>query len=256
MIRGIYTAAAGMLAQMISTDTLANNLANVSTTGFKKNQVNFQSFPELMLNRVTASGAQAIGSMMTGSKVRSTAIDFRQGVLRDSGNPLDVAIEGNGFLTVQSENGDTAYTRNGCLTVNSQGFLTTQDGQLVMGQRGPIEIPQNGDIKINPAGEITVNNNPIDRLVITQFENQHTLEKIGNNLYNESAATRILPPPGPNDPPGFKIHQGRVEGSNTNPVTEMVNSITGLRMYEALQKNIHLHNEALGKAVNDVGMYR
>src|SRR5690606_3423565 len=96
----------------------------------------------------------------------------------------------------------------------------------------------------------------IDRFKIARFEDPHGLEKVGDNLYTPSNVARMLPPAAPNAPLGYKIHQGMLEQSNINPVMELVNNIQGLRLYESLQKNIHLHNQTLQKAVNDVGRYR
>ncbi len=257
MIKGLYTAAAGMLSTMIQTDTLANNLANVNTSGFKKNGVNFQSFPELLMKKMDKRGAQDIGSMMTGSKVRSTAVNFDQGGIRQTGNSLDVAIQGDGFFTVQDGQGNTFYTRNGSFTLSREGILSTLDGKAVVGEGGTIYIPPDAtDLKITEEGLIASGTQIFGRLKVTRFVDNGVLEKVGDTTFQPSDPGAILDEPGVDEALGYKLFQGSIETSNVNVVAELVNNISGMRLYESLQKNIQMHNQTLGKAVNEVGRYR
>lgn len=257
MLKGIYTAAAGMLATQISTDTLASNLSNVNTIGFKANKVNFQTFPEMMINRVNDQGQQRVGSLMTGSKIFESYIDFSAGALRPTGNTFDLAIQGEGFFTVKSGTGETYYTRAGNFTMNPDGFLTNMNGDYVQGKLGNIQLGlDSGPFTINTRGEISGKNGVIDQLQVTRFENRHTLEKVTENLYRTTAASKTIPDPANGEQLGYKVNAGMLEESNINPVWELVNNIQGLRLYEALQKNIHVHNDTLGKAVNEVGRPR
>ena len=137
MIRGLYTAAAGMIANTLAGDVRANNLANVSTAGFKRNGVNFQSFPEMLIRRFSQGEGQAVGGVMTGAKVRETVITFMQGQLHTTGNTFDLALEGDGFFTLKEStdpNSATSYTRAGNFTINADGYLTTLSGQHVQGK--------------------------------------------------------------------------------------------------------------------------
>lgn len=257
MLRGIYTAASGMMAAMIGTDTLANNLANVNTAGFKRNAVNYQTFPEMMLNRLDGDGASSIGSVMTGTKVRSTAVNFDQGQLHQTGNPLDIAIDGEGFFTVKDDKDQIFYTRNGAFTISPDGYLVNQQGYHVQGERGDIVVPPgSSSLQINQQGDVSEKEGVIDRLLIANFEDNNTLEKVGDNAYKTTDASKKLPTPFNKDEFKYRLRQYSIENANVNPVSELVNSITGMRLYEALQKNIHLHNQMLEKAVNDVGRYR
>jgi flagellar basal-body rod protein FlgF len=254
MLRGLYTAASGMISHMLETDTLANNLANVSTTGFKKSSVSFQSFPEMMIHKIQAGGIdKTLGNLSTGLKVQGTHINFQSGMVRQTGNPLDVAMEGDGFFTLKLGNGQEAYTRDGSFTINGRGELCTHDGRTVMGSQGTIPIPPTGEIVINNTGDIYVNNTLVDRLKITRFQNPDSLEKLGNTTYVATPASTIATAPG--DKP-TRIQQGALEGSNTNAITELVRTLEGMRLYEALQKNITTHNQLLGKAVNDIAAPR
>lgn len=257
MLKGIYTAAAGMLATQISTDTLASNLSNVNTIGFKANKVNFQTFPEMMINRVKDQEQQRVGSLMTGSKIFESYIDFSAGALRPTGNTFDLAIQGDGFFTVKSNTGETYYTRAGNFTMSPDGFLTNMNGDYVQGKLGNIPLGlDSGPFTINTRGEISGRNGVIDQLQVTRFENKHTLEKVTENLYRTTAASTMKPDPANGEQPDYKVNAGMLEESNINPVWELVNNIQGLRLYEALQKNIHVHNDTLGKAVNEVGRAR
>ncbi|MDX2085814.1 MAG: flagellar basal-body rod protein FlgF [Candidatus Melainabacteria bacterium] len=258
MLRGIYTAAAGMMSQMIATDTLADNLANISTVGFKKRGVTMQEFPQMLLKRIEGNTVQAtLGTIATGSAVKATPIDFQQGAIRQTGNPLDVAIEGHGFFVVQDANGQDLYTRNGSFTLDPDGVLITADGLKVQGVGGEIQLPGPvGEIQVLENGEVMAYNaqskthNLIGRLQVAQFENENQLDRLGHSLYK---APEGLEPKPVNEAGGFRVKHGALELSNVNAVGELVNTITGLRLYEALQKNIQTHNETLGRAVNDVG---
>ncbi|MEB3286480.1 MAG: flagellar hook-basal body protein [Vampirovibrionales bacterium] len=266
MIRGLYTAASGMMNSLLANDTLSGNLANADTVGFKKNRVSFQAFPEVMIQKMSADGTAAVGNISTGSRVRESRIDFTAGSMYQTGNTFDMAIEGPGFFTIQSkDDGKTYYTRAGHFTIDGDGFLSTANGDFVLGSLGkintkqespPFNITSSGDLTSHPGGETRGQGKIIDRIKITRFENDAFLQKASDTMFAPTQFTKTLPDPLTGDPLDYSIHQGALEHSNTNVVSELVNSITGLRLYEALQKNIHMQNETVGKAVNDVGRYR
>lgn len=253
MLRGLYTAASGMLSATVGTDTLAHNLANVNTVGFKGSKLNYQSFPEMLITRMGKQGTESIGSLMTGNQVKGTFINYAPGAMRATGNTFDLALEGDGFFTVKTDKDETYYTRAGNFTMNEEGYLTTMNGDYVQGEAGNIQVNSNqGKVSINRQGEVFIGQNRVDKLKIGRFENNQMLEKVGDTFYKETPVSKPLTPQ-PGDKRGYSIHQGTLEESNVNAVSELVNNIQGLRLYEALQKNIHIHNETLGKAVNEVG---
>lgn len=257
MLRGLYTAAAGMMATETVTDTLASNLSNVNTLAYKGSKVNYQTFPEMMIQRINQNKQQEIGSLTTGSKVYETYMSFAPGPIKQTGNTFDMAIQGQGFFTVSKGGGEPYYTRAGNFTINENGFLATMDGALVQGKLGNIQLSQDGGpFTVNPQGEITGRTGVIDQLKIARFKDENTLQKASDNLYKASPNSTLLPEPLTGQPLGYKINSGSLEESNVNPVAELVNNIQGLRLYEALQKNIHFHNDTLGKAVNEVGRPR
>jgi len=258
MIRGLYISASSAVSEGKRIDTISNNIANVNTTGFKKDLYVTQSFPEILTMKMggeapNISGVKLpaplnyIGTMNAGVHTSVVITDFTQGSHNPTNNPLDVAISGGGFFTVETETGER-YTRDGSFSLNSERYLVTKDGHRVLGENGYIQI-SGGDIKINEKGEITSDGEFIDRLKLVDFENYSALMKEGNNLYtiiseewtdNEKAFTGT-------------VKQGFIEGSNVNAVKEMTDMITMLRSYEANQRVIRTHDELLGKAVNEVG---
>jgi flagellar basal-body rod protein FlgG len=257
MLKGIYTAAAGMLGTEMAIDTLASNLANVSTIGFRSNRINFQNFPEMLIQKVSELGQKAVGGIMTGSQVFETFVNTMPGTIRPTGNPFDLAIQGDGYFTVKSANGDLFYTRAGNFRVDDDGYLTTTEGLRVQGKLGDIRLNQDqGPFNFSGSGQLTGRGQAIDQLQITRFENNQSLQKVNANLYAAGPAAKRRPGDVTDTRPGYSIVQGSVEESNVNPVMELVNTIQGQRLYEALQKNIHMHNSTLEKAVNEVGRYR
>lgn len=253
MLKGIYTAAAGMLATNTTVDTLASNLANVNTVGFKANRLSYQTFPEMMLNKLENNEKTAIGSLVNGSKIYGSYVNFAPGGIQQTGNPLDMAIHGDGFFHVKTADGKSLYTRAGNFTVDNSGNLVTPSGEMVQGKSSSIRLNMtDGPFTISSNGTISGKGGQnVDQVALTHFQNTQSLEKLSDNLYQATAATLES-----TETPKSIIQQGAVEQSNVNPISELVNNIQGMRLYEALQKNIHMHNDALGKTVNEVGRYR
>ena len=278
MLRGIYTGASGMIAQQNRLDAVSNNLANVDQTGYKRDLTVFKAFPDMLIRRqndngqgITPAGSYDtmpfVGKLGTGVEVNEVYTTFEQGSLQKTENRLDLALEGRGFFTVETERGER-YTRNGSFTINQDGILMTHQGNPVLGENGIIQI-QHNNFKINERGEVVVNNaisreprdmvsmdrneweEPlvIDRLKIVDFHNIREIKKEGNSMYRETDFSG--PPLPPLDPP--KVLEGFLEKSNVNVVREMVEMIEVQRSYEANQKTITSQDETLGKLINEVG---
>jgi len=257
MLKGIYTAAAGMLSTNLAMDTVANNLANISTAGFKGSKINLQTFPEMLMRKMSVAGDQEIGSMSTGTQIYQSFVNHQAGSIKATGNPFDAAIQGKGMFTLKADNGNTYYTRAGNFTLDSSGFLCTPSGMKVQGTGGDIQINVNdGPFQIMPNGDIRGKNGTINQLEVSQFDDEQTLSKIGDNLYAAGESTKVTPANSGFGNTSYGIVGGALEDSNVNPVIEMVNTIQGQRLYEALDKNIKMHNDTLTKAVNEVGRYK
>jgi len=252
LIRGLYTAASGMLHQMTKTDVISSNLANVNTTAYKRDTAIFESLKMMRIHRIDdpypAAPDQSIdprpfiGLMGTGVRLDEIYTDFSQGPIETTSNPLDLALHGDGFFEVITPTGPR-YTRDGSFSLSSEGYLVTKEGYRVMGENGPVLLPRNANITINEGGEIFSDGQRLDRLRIVSFEDNHQLIKVGENLYMCDESPQ---------PAEVRVIQGALEGANSNSITEMVNLINAFRAYEASQKIVTIHDNSLDRAVNDI----
>lgn len=256
MVRGLYTSGWSMLALEKKMDVISNNMANASTTGYKKDTVVLESFPEIMTKIVGKHNGNSgrprnIGTMELGSDVGEVYTNFSQGQLNNTGNELDIAIKdsGSAFFTVavpdEEGNYRAFYTRDGSFARGSDNRLVTSDGYTVLGENGPI-ILNEGSFTVTEDGSVVQDGEFIDRLLITEFTDTTALRKYGYNLLqaDETAQTREFT---------GTVQQGCLELSNVNIVREMVDMITVLRSYEANQKILQSIDQTLDKAVNQVG---
>jgi flagellar basal-body rod protein FlgF len=245
MSGGMYLAAAGALVQQLRLEVLANNVANISTIGYKGDRSIFQ-IPEESEPQTFETPIEGIQTLSPYAPPFSTVIDFSQGAIRPTGNPLDVAINGSGFFSIQTPDG-VQYTRQGNFTLNSEGVLITPDGYPVQGEGGEITL-EGGTIEIDLQGNVYVDGDEVDRLQISDFTNPETLKKAGNGRFVGSdgmiAADR---------PEESTVSQGYVETANVNPVRAMTEMIETSRAFEAYQKVIQSADEATSKSINDVG---
>ncbi|HIE11837.1 MAG TPA: flagellar hook-basal body protein [Desulfotomaculum sp.] len=248
MLRGIYTAASGLNLQQTKIDVVANNIANVSTAGFKRDRIGIGSFPEILLLRMEAGKRpEHIGVTCYGSLAQDVSTDFRDGPLQNTGVLRDVALMGEGFLAVETADGER-YWRGGTLFVDGDGFLVTASGDRVLGENGPI-APESSDFRIAEDGTITVAGNPVDRLLLVDFEDKRALVKEGRGYFRYDG-------PWPVTASAAVVRQGFLEGSNVELAEEMARLIEGLRAYQLSQRSVRTHDELLGRTVNQVGKVR
>lgn len=261
--KGIYTALSGAIAQNQKMDTIANNLANVGTTGFKKDQQVFQEYltayekaPDAnTVPRVPAS-IESFYDLAGGDKsfvdVKGTFTDFSQGPIKPTGGQLDIAIEGNGFLEVQTNLG-VRMTRNGSLSINNQGVLVTKEGHPVLLDNGnQVTLAAGGNVNITEDGTVFQNNENLGKLSIVTVEPLQALRKGGGSLYGLKENMNPVVVRNAN----VKIHQGALEGSNVNIVKEMTEMIQTTRAFETTQKAIKAFDEMDEKLVNSVPQLR
>lgn len=258
MLRALRTAALGMSAQQSGVDNIANNLANANTTGFKRSTIVFQ---DLLYQTIQAAGENEAGGarpanlqMGNGAAPIATVRNFTQGGLVETGNALDIAINGDGFLQVLRPDGSVAYTRDGTLSVSADGSLVTQTGQLIEPdvnippEAVEVSISQDGMVSVRMQGE--PDRIEIGQLELARFSNPGGLLAVGGNMYEQTEASGepVLGTPGM-DGLGA-IRQGYLEGSNVDVVQEMVNLITAQRAYEINSKMITTSEEMLQVANN------
>ncbi|MSU41816.1 MAG: flagellar basal-body rod protein FlgG [Pedosphaera sp.] len=255
MLRALYSSASGMEAQQMNLDTIANNLANVNTTGFKKSKVEFQDLL-YQTNRLAGAdvgaGNQVPTSLQVGHGARpvATAKNFSTGELNQTGEKLDIAIAGPGFFKVQRPNGTNAWTRDGAFKLNSTGSIVTSDGLPVLSFAGITVDPTVTGITVAPTGEVTVQRGSdlptlAGTIVLSRFANPQGLQSIGSNLYlaTPASGTEQTGEPGDN---GFgELAQGFLELSNVKVVEEMVNLIKAQRAYEVNSKAIQAADEMM-----------
>lgn len=248
----LYSAATGMEAQQLNLNTIANNLANVNTPGFKRSKIEFQ---DLLYQKPRESGTDSGGGNLVptgvevgnGSRVASTSKVFTQGQLSQTGEKLDIAIQGDGFFEVQRPDGTIAYTRDGSFKLNAQGQVVTTDGLPVLSGFQPIP-PGATAVTIAEDGNVTVqtaDGNTNFRLTLTRFANAAGLRSLGGNLYEETAASGTPEAGAPGEQGFGRTIQGYVENSNVNIVEEMVNLIIAQRAYEINAKSIQASDEML-----------
>lgn len=248
----LYSAATGMEAQQLNLNTISNNLANVNTPGFKRSKIEFQ---DLLYQRPRAAGAEAGGGNLVptgveignGSRVASTAKVFTQGQVNSTGEKLDIAIQGDGFLEVQRPDGTSAYTRDGSLKLSPSGQVTTSDGLPVLGGFQAVP-PGTTDIHISENGEVTYrgpDGSQTFRINLVRFANPSGLGSLGGNLYEETPASGTPETGSPGEQGYGTVLQGYIETSNVNIVEEMVNLIVAQRAYEINSKSIQTSDEML-----------
>jgi flagellar basal-body rod protein FlgF len=246
MIRGLYAAASGMMSQLMQQDIVANNMANVNTSGFKRTAASFQAVADMALNRITHHQSQPVGHLASQNQLHRSSFDWSPGSIQQTGNPLDVALQGNGFFAVTDTTGNTSYTRNGAFSVSPDGTLITQDGHTVQSEAGPITVPSGaGSIQIDKNGILSANGQQVGRLKRVTFDNLQAMQPVGNSRYTTTQPEKPAQQ--------ASVVQGALERTNVNVMSEMLHSMTAVRTYETLQKTLQAHSDLLKKAVTEVG---
>jgi flagellar basal-body rod protein FlgF len=238
MLSRFENAAAAMNAIQRNQERVSNNLANANTTGYKRDRFFTEAFNE----RLDAQGAPR-----SDRRVRQ-ANDMSAGALKDTGNPLDVALGGDGFFVTRTEEGNaTHYTRAGHFVVGNEGTLRTPNGKTVMGEGGPIQIPVDaeGDVNIAKDGTITVGEDQVGTLRVVTGAAEQMERAQGASFVADGAAPEPMQDP--------TVLQGKVETSNVSPITEMTDMIENSRQFGAQQKAIRATNETLSRATQDLG---
>lgn len=257
-MRALDTAATGMEAQQTNVDTISNNIANMNTSGYKRQRAEFQDLLYQNVRRVGSTssdvGTVVPSGIQLGAGVETQAIYrvMEQGSLERTGNNLDLAINGKGFFQIEMPDGQTAYTRNGSFQLNQDGEIVTADGYTV--QPGLVVPPEATDITINESGEVLANIDgqvePVNvgQLELANFANEAGLEAIGKSLFLETQASGAPDVAVPNAPGFGGIQQGFVESSNVDMAQELTDMISAQRAYEMNSRVIQASDQMMQTA--------
>ena len=261
MLRALYTAATGMQSQQINIDTIANNIANVNTTGFKQGRAEFQ---DLLYQNIRPAGTSSSSptqypvGLQLGLGTRPVATDriYRQGDFRQTDNPLDLVIEGKGFFQVHMPSGEVAYTRDGSFHLNAEGGVVTSQGNPIEPQikipadAQTIVIGSDGTVSVTQAGQTAAQQ--VGTIQIANFQNPSGLNAIGGNLLLPTSSSGDATTANPGENGLGRVNQGFLESSNVNVVEEMVNMIVAQRAYEVNSKAIKVADDMLSQ-INNLG---
>ncbi len=234
MYKGIYIALSGAILKQKHMDIFAQNVANASTPGYKKERMSFKDYLIPVDNK-----PPLVTDGRTMTETSQIVTDFSKGSLLRTGNPLDLAINGEGFFALE----DNRYTRNGNFKIDSEGYLTTQDGIKVLGSGGPIAI-QGKKLDVNESGEVFVDDISVGILNIVDFSDKGKLRKLNDGVFTTDDT---------GEEARASISQGYYEASNVDAVKELVQMITSLREFESYQKVIQTFDEASSKVTNELG---
>ena len=234
---GLYTIFLGMRSRQNTLEAQANNIANASTVGFKAERMLYSTFES---QQKTEDPRQ---KLVAGVGTTS-GTDFTAGAIQQTGGALDVAIEGDAFLQIQTPRG-VRYTRAGNLSLNAGGQIVTKNGDLVVGETGAITVPQNGEISIGDDGSLAVGGQTFDKLKLVRFNNPAAaLIKEGDSLFMPTGTENVQ------ESTNSKVVQGALEGSNINSISEMVAMMNNQREFESLHKSLTLLMSDLGRKIS------
>ncbi len=250
MIRGIYSAASGMVTGLLRQETISHNLSNMETVGYKQRVAIVRDFPSLLLARLSGGGSAAgpggpnVGALGTGVNVEDVVTDWSVGPLQQTDHLMDLALGSDGFFRVQTPDG-VRYTRDGRFRRDSSSRIVSSDGYPLLGADGPITLPD-GDPFIAEDGTVTVGDTVVGKIDVASFAQPDLLERVGENLFSAPAGVESAPAPA-------RIMQGYLEQSNVDPTTAMLEMMNVARAYEASQRMVQTQSSVLQKAVTEVG---
>lgn len=240
MIKGLYQSASAMIPHVKIQEITANNLANASAPGFKRDMLFIKE-----LSRAQAKDYPKKSDWET-PMIDQVYSEYEQGMLDKTDNPLDLAIEGDGFFTLEMEDGTTVLSRNGSFTVDPSGYLVNSDGHRLLGDGGPINVGE-GSISIAETGQIDVDQSQVGNIRVVNIEDKSSLQKVGDSEFQIPEGIN------PVSAVNFAIKQGYLESSNVNVIKEMVNMVASFRSFESDAQALKAQDDSLEKLINNVG---
>jgi flagellar basal-body rod protein FlgG len=264
MVRGQYIAGTGMMLQRRMMETITNNITNVDTTGYKKENLVSHTFDAVMLQRMNdddddaigraeivsarrVASAPLVGPMNYGTQIDQIYIDYSTGAFEETGRDTDMALVGDVFFVLETPDGER-YSRAGAFLVDGANYLIDAEGNYVMGENGRIYVGS-GTFSVDSAGGVYVNGQYSDTLRVVSFEDNNALRKQGGNLFFSADGPAAVTG-------AYEVKQKFLENSNVDVGREMVDMISVYRAYETNQRMLTMIDEIVGKAVNDIGRIR
>lgn len=251
MIRGLYTAASGMIAGMKKQEIISDNLANIETNGYKANDATLHGFHGLVVQETGGGGPvpfspfqqRVVGTIGSGAFLNEQPINFSQGTLKRTGGSLDVALQSRGYFAVQTPEG-VRYTRDGQFRLDAERRLVTGDGQLLLGENGdaPIIVPP-GEVEIDAQGFITAAGEAIGQLRIRDFADAAMVRE-GSTMFSTAGPEQALEP---------NVTQGSLEQSNVDAVASMTSALGTFQAYSTMQRAFQVQLDSLQRAITEVG---
>ncbi|MBD3403643.1 flagellar hook-basal body complex protein [candidate division GN15 bacterium] len=232
MLKGIHTSASGMIPRARKQELIANNIANVASPGYKKDMMFTKELSRAEQKRTPTK------SSWEKPMVDQVYTDYSSGTFNHTGNPLNIAIDGDGFFQLQDDQGNIYLTRSGNFTVDNQGFMAFPGGYRLIGEGGPVQVGE-GKVTIDPSGEVSVDGFSTDRIVPVDVPDQSALEKLGGALFGVPPGQELIPPL------RAELQQGYLEAANVDVVGEMVDMIITYREYEANARSLQSQDQSL-----------
>lgn len=264
MVRGQYIAGTGMMLQRRMMETITNNITNVDTTGYKKENLVSHTFDAVMLQRMNddddaighaeivgarrVASAPLVGPMNYGTQIDQLYIDYSTGAFEETGRDTDMALVGDAFFVLETPEGER-YTRAGAFLVDAANYLIDAEGNYVLGENGRVYVGS-AAFSVDGAGGVYIDGQYSDTLRVVSFDDNNTLRKQGGNLFFSAAA------PAAAAAGSYEVKQKFLENSNVDVGREMVDMISVYRAYETNQRMLTMIDEIVGKAVNDIGRIR
>lgn len=244
MMKGFYTAASGLINRTTVVSTIGNNIANSNTAGYKKDEVILKTFGEEMNYRLSDGEMIEIGGASSGIVSDEVYTQFEQGNIEMTQNPFDLALQGEGFFSVQLSDGSKGYTRNGQFKLNQEGYLTDLQGNLVLTDSGPLQL-ENSSIRVTSSGEVFSGDDSVGNLELSKPTDPTTLEKYGESIYipkDDAEMTQA----------DAIVKQGYIEGSNVDMIKEMADLIENSRAFQSCSQIIKMMDRIMERSVNDI----
>lgn len=252
MLRGMYTSVSAMINLQSSQTVISNNIANANTTGFKSETLISKTFDDVLIKNndkyVNGNGtAQELGTLNLGVKIDEITTNYEQGVIIETENETDFALNGNGFFTVRDEQGNIFYTRDGGFNVNADGYLVTSSGAQVLNSNNQSIYVGGSSISVDNNNNVILSSGAVHKFNIVDFNDYSSLNKIGQNLYSAEGAIATN---------NYSLQNMKKESSNVDIIESTAALMSNLRAFEANQKVVQVMDSTLSKIASEIGTVR